>query len=73
MNKTLLLAVMVASATAAMAAKTSGWPVGDTFPVTFPYPSEEVVFPKSSYPVFPKDTMFPEPEPYWPVAPFPAS
>ena len=72
MKRSLFCAALVASATAATAAKANAWPVGDTFPVTFPYPSEEVVFPKS-FPVFPQETMFPEPEPYWQVAPFPAS
>lgn len=77
MKKSILLTVLLASATAAMAA--FSWPVGEKFPMTFPFPSEVVsprhpfpVFP-GSFPVFPQDNAFPEHASSCPVAaPIPA-
>lgn len=78
MKKSVLFAVLIASATAAMAAKTSYWPVEETFTAIYPYPypSEETVYPvfPESYPVYPQDGAYPEAKPFEPIAyPFPAS
>ena len=82
MKKALFLAAFVAVATTVMAAKNSSWPVGDTFPATFPsqenvypvFPEAFPVFPQDcvfpeSYPVFPQDSVYPEPEQSWPTEP----
>lgn len=68
--KKAFLAVLVASATAAMAATTSREPAGfpESFPVEIVYPESVFpVFPKT-YPVFPQEVVFPEPVAYWPIA-----
>ena len=73
MKKVLFLAVFVASATAVMAAKNSSWPVGETFPATFPFPhpSQETVYPvfPKTFPVYPQSYVYPEPEQSWPTEP----
>lgn len=70
MKKALFLAAFVAIATAVMAANNSSWPVGDTFPATFPFPyhSQENVYPvfPEVFPVFPQDCVFPESYPVYP-------
>ena len=84
MKKVLFLAAFVVSATTGMAAENSSWPVGDTFPATFPYPSQENVYPMfpgpfpvypqdcvfpGFCPVYPQDSVYPEPEQSWPTEP----